>query len=221
MKTSYRKYFAVSVFILAVGVSIFLTIRVIDKEMPIIDEWSSPAVAGINDSILFEIFRWLTELGSGTFLTPFSIAFGIFLWFYSKDWIAAFMLPIGTMIGYKINYWIKLFVARERPRIFAEAEGVGFSFPSGHAMVALIAYGMVIYFLINYTKSRRVSLWINVGGLILILLIGASRYVIRVHYLTDVVAGYAFGLIFLMIWIVVYQLLISFKSRIIYFRSPS
>ncbi|MRH44140.1 phosphatase PAP2 family protein [Aquibacillus halophilus] len=221
MNQSKRRYFFISFLIFATVASVLLTIRVTDKETPIIDQWSSPLVAELDSSMIFFIFRWLTELGSGTFLTPFSVVFAIFIWRFSKDWVAALMCPLGALVGYRLNHWIKVLVERERPRILEGAEGVGYSFPSGHAMVSMIAYGLFIYFLIKYTKSGSVSLWINIVGVMLILLIGMSRYVIRVHYLTDVLAGYAFGFLFLMLWIGLYHLLIKLKHRFFYYESPS
>ncbi|WP_186579146.1 phosphatase PAP2 family protein [Aquibacillus kalidii] len=211
------KYFYSSFFLIALISSGLLTIRIIQGETPVIDVWSAPAVASIENSVTFDIFRWITELGSGSFLTPFTIFFSFFMWRYSKKWLPPVMIFSGILLGYRVNHWIKLIVERERPRIFAEAEGVGYSFPSGHAMVAIIAYGLFLYFLTKYTASRKAVLWINIIGIALILLIGFSRYVIQVHYLTDVLAGYMFGYMFLMIWIGIYHLINSFLKN----TSPS
>ncbi|QTM98627.1 phosphatase PAP2 family protein [Sediminibacillus dalangtanensis] len=202
-----RTYFFLSFLLLAIVSSAFITLEVLFREEPILDRWTAPAVQGIDKTLLFFVFRWLTELGSGTFLTPFTIVAALFLLLYSRDWLAALMMASGTLLGYRVNHWIKLAVERERPRLFSEAEGVGYSFPSGHAMVSLIAYGLLIYFLLKYVKSEKSALFLNIFGICLILLIGVSRYVIRVHYLTDVLGGYAFGFIFLSIWIGFYSFL--------------
>ncbi|WP_053220424.1 phosphatase PAP2 family protein [Virgibacillus senegalensis] len=205
-----RTYFFVSFLLLAILSGVFITLEVTFNEEPILDRWTGPAVQGLDQTFLFFVFRWLTELGSGTFLTPFTIVAALFLLLYTRDWLAALMLASGTLIGYRVNHWIKLAVERDRPRLFSAAEGVGYSFPSGHAMVSLIAYGLLIYFLLKYVKSQKAALFINVFGICLILLIGLSRYVIRVHYLTDVLGGYAFGFIFISIWIGFYHALQHF-----------
>ncbi|SDM00258.1 phosphatase PAP2 family protein [Sediminibacillus halophilus] len=202
-----RTYFFLSFLLLAILSSALITLEVLFREEPILDRWTAPAVQGIDQTFWFFVFRWLTELGSGTFLTPFTIAAALFLLLYSRDWLASLMLASGTLLGYRVNHWIKLAVERERPRLFSEAEGVGYSFPSGHAMVSLIAYGLFIYFLLKYIKSQKATLFLNICGIFLILLIGLSRYVIRVHYLTDVLGGYAFGFIFVSIWIGFYTIL--------------
>lgn len=180
--------------------------------MPLLDQWSAPAAVALEQSLIFSIFRWITELGSGSFLIPFTVAFAIGLWIYTKDWLASIMCIAGLLLGYKANFWIKYVVARERPRILAEAEGVGYSFPSGHAMVSLITYGVMIYFLVSYVRSTSIAVSIHVIGILLILFIGMSRYIIRVHYLSDVLAGYAFGAVFLILWISLYQLIRKWQT---------
>lgn len=193
--------------------STLLTIRLLQGDTPVLDEWSAPAVASLDNTLAFNVFRWITELGSGTFITPFTILFAIFIWWYSKSWLPAIITASGTLLGYRLNHWIKIIVERERPRLFIEAEGVGYSFPSGHAMGAMIAYGLFIYFLSKSTRSKQAVIWINISGVLLILLIGFSRYVIRVHYLTDVLGGYMFGFMFLMIWIGFYHVIRHFLNK--------
>ncbi|WP_077623124.1 phosphatase PAP2 family protein [Sediminibacillus massiliensis] len=202
-----QNYFYISFFLLALIIVLFLTVNVMTSKMPVIDAWSRPAAESLDDTRAFIVFRWITELGSGTFITPFIIVASILLWIYSKDWLASIMLAGGTLLGYRANYWIKLLVERERPRIFAAAEGEGYSFPSGHAMGSMIAYGLLVFFFARYMKKQKAVFILNLVGIMLILLIGLSRYVIQVHYLTDVLAGYAFGFLFLMIWTLLYKVL--------------
>ncbi len=71
----------------------------------------------------------------------------------------------------------------------------GFSFPSGHSATATSLYGTLI------REIRRKWIWI--AGVALMLLIGISRLTVGVHYPTDVLAGWAVGLLGLAfgIWI--------------------
>jgi undecaprenyl-diphosphatase len=73
----------------------------------------------------------------------------------------------------------------------------GWSFPSGHAMGSLVAYGMLAYLLVRDAKGRRPRLAIVVGAVALVLLIGLSRMYLGVHYFSDVVGGYAAGVVWL------------------------
>jgi len=73
----------------------------------------------------------------------------------------------------------------------------GWSFPSGHAMGSLIAYGMLAYLLVRDARGRRPRMAIVVGAVLLVLLIGLSRMYLGVHYLSDVLGGYAAGVVWL------------------------
>jgi undecaprenyl-diphosphatase len=73
----------------------------------------------------------------------------------------------------------------------------GWSFPSGHAMGSLVAYGMLAYLLVRDPKGRPPRMAIVAGAVTLVLLIGLSRMYLGVHYFSDVVGGYAAGMVWL------------------------
>lgn len=182
--------------------------------IPIVDRLTRDLVKSIADSDIYIIFRWLTELGSGTFLAPFTIIMAIVLGFLFRDWFPGVMFAGGTLLSYGVNVVIKVFVERERPRILVAAEAEGYSFPSGHAMISMVCYGLLVYFLVKKIKSEKAVIVLQISVSILIFFIGFSRYIISVHYLTDVLAGFIFGFIFLLLWIA----LIEFIQKR---RSPS
>jgi undecaprenyl-diphosphatase len=64
-------------------------------------------------------------------------------------------------------------------------------------MGSLIAYGMLAYLLVRDAKGRRPRTAIVVGAVLLVLLIGLSRMYLGVHYLSDVLGGYAAGVVWL------------------------
>jgi membrane protein DedA with SNARE-associated domain/membrane-associated phospholipid phosphatase len=73
----------------------------------------------------------------------------------------------------------------------------GWSFPSGHAMGSLVAYGMLAYLLVREVHGRRRRLAVIAGAAVLVLLIGLSRMYLGVHYFSDVIGGYAAGVVWL------------------------
>jgi undecaprenyl-diphosphatase len=73
----------------------------------------------------------------------------------------------------------------------------GWSFPSGHAMGSLVAYGMLAYLLVRELHGRRPRLAVIAGATVLVLLIGLSRIYLGVHYFSDVIGGYAAGVVWL------------------------
>lgn len=86
---------------------------------------------------------------------------------------------------------IKRFIHRPRP--LAMYDGVAeYSFPSGHATMSVVLYGFVAILLLQSAPAR----WrreIAFGTLSLIVMIGFSRVYLGAHWLSDVVAGMAFG----------------------------
>ncbi|WP_430787799.1 phosphatase PAP2 family protein [Virgibacillus flavescens] len=180
-------------------------VKISNGTIPLLDQWSRNFVSTLADSNIYFLFRWVTELGSGTFLTPFTIIMGIVLWFIFRDWFVATMFTGGTLLSHGLNVGIKVLVERQRPRIFAAAEAEGYSFPSGHAMISMVCFGLLVYFLSKKIKSKKAILIMQISVTILIFCIGMSRYIIRVHYLTDVLAGFLFGYLFILIWTYLYE----------------
>ncbi|WP_229238398.1 phosphatase PAP2 family protein [Dyella amyloliquefaciens] len=76
----------------------------------------------------------------------------------------------------------------------------GWSFPSGHAFGAMVFYGMLAYVLLRLLPHRWHRLVIA-AAVAMVTVIGLSRIVLQVHYFSDVMAGYASGLIWLVICI--------------------
>ncbi|MFN2572081.1 MAG: phosphatase PAP2 family protein, partial [Gemmatimonadales bacterium] len=72
------------------------------------------------------------------------------------------------------------------------------SFPSGHAMGSLVGYGMLAYVLVLFgPRTPRFRAVTITGTAVLITAIGASRLYLGVHYFSDVMGGYAAGLLWL------------------------
>ena len=67
-------------------------------------------------------------------------------------------------------------------------------FPSGHAISAVMCYGLLAYLLIPRMSSRFWKAVVIVTAGLIILYIGVSRLFVGDHYLSDVLAGYALGI---------------------------
>jgi undecaprenyl-diphosphatase len=106
-------------------------------------------------------------------------------------WAAAF---VG---GALLNLALKAAFQRARPEFEAPlAAALGWSFPSGHAMGAMIAYGMVAYVLVT-GFGRRAAPFIVAAASTIVLAVGFSRVYLGVHYFSDVVGGYLSGIAWL------------------------
>jgi len=176
-------------------------IEIVNGGLPYVDQWTRPFVIKLNESKLYYFFRGMTELGSRSFLIPFTIAGSLLLWIIFRDWLPAIILSGGTLMTHLINMLVKILIARERPSIWIEANAEGYSFPSGHSMITIACYGLFVYFVSQKITSNKMRWIIKVFFSCLILFIGISRYVINVHYLTDILAGFSIGFGCLLVFI--------------------
>src|SRR5699024_764848 len=194
---------------ISVGFYIFLTIvlviwivQLLQDVTPYIDLASRPFVATVVETEVFEFFCSVTILGGRKFLIPFTIVMAFVLWYLYKSLLPAIFFGLGTYGGHLFNVFMKLLVQRERPSISLALDAVGYSFRSGNAMNAIVCFSFLVYFLMKRMQGLfgKVLVWIGTSSIIVI--VGISRYIINVHFLTDVIAGYYFG--FLYVWLLLF-----------------
>lgn len=117
----------------------------------------------------------------------------VLTWCWCRRDRAAFAGLIGVIaINETLNFALKHLFERSRPDLFEEISTLHtYSFPSGHAMAAVAIWGMIALIIARLAPHLR--LWIAAAVSALILLIGLSRIYLGVHWITDVLAGYAAG----------------------------
>lgn len=94
-----------------------------------------------------------------------------------------------------------------------ESVAQGVNFPSGHSMVALVAYGMLTYFVLASARSSVVKRVASVAATALLVgLIGVARVYLGVHSVSDVVLGFAAGAVWLAVCIVAYPRLAAMAA---------
>ncbi|WP_437734019.1 phosphatase PAP2 family protein [Sorangium sp. So ce1335] len=134
-----------------------------------------------------------THLGSGWALTVVAIAVAAVLLGRGER-----VLAVGWLIalagGGLLNYALKALFARPRPS-FDEplAVAAGWSFPSGHSMGTFVTFGMLSYLGVLFARTLRVRLAIVALAMSWTVAMGFSRMYLGVHYLSDVLAGFAAG----------------------------
>lgn len=101
-----------------------------------------------------------------------------------------------------LNQGLKLIFKRERPVVEHLVHASGYSFPSGHTMIAIMLFGYLIYYLHVHVKHA----WIrNLGSFIcafLMIFVPVSRIYVGVHYATDIIGGIIIGFTALYFYIV-------------------
>jgi membrane-associated phospholipid phosphatase len=146
-----------------------------------------------------EVLSAVTQLGGATVLLVVTLVAALALVLVRRFAHAALM---GAALagGEALNMALKAAFERPRPS-FSDpiAAASGFSFPSGHAMVALTVYGALAFVIAGATKSPRARVLVLATAAVLVLAIGFSRLYLGVHYVSDVLAAYGAGIAWLML----------------------
>lgn len=207
-----KRNFLLLLFIGLCVVIVGWVIQIVGGNVPLVDQWTRDLALSYQDTSIYSVAAFVTNLGSRHFLVPFVIIAALVLLVLYKHWLPPLLFIGGTLFTYKINGLIKELTERERPMIEIELNAVGNSFPSGHAMISMVCYGLLGYFLSKRVKSNKISIVIQVIFSFIIFTIGISRYILNVHYITDIVAGFVIGFLFLFGFIYLYERVASFRS---------
>lgn len=147
--------------------------------------------------VLNQVMLEITTLGTTAVITVVVLTASAFLW-HARDRWAVYVLLLGTATGMVLNGALKHYFERPRPSVVQWATTVHTtSFPSGHAMTSLIAYGAIALMLARLRPTPRLKRTTWLLTALLILIIGVSRMYLGVHYPSDVIAGYIAGLAWL------------------------
>ena len=118
--------------------------------------------------------------------------------FLIRGWRRGAVLVLVTLAGAAVlDVGLKELFARARPQSFFDYYRTpeSFSFPSGHALFAVCFFGGLAVLLSHRLRGRPAQIAVWAIALVLIILIGASRVYLGVHYPTDVMGGFAVGTI--------------------------
>ena len=154
-----------------------------------LSEWVTPFTTSFLQGITF--------LGSHTFLIPANLLLAFYFLFIQKHRWYSIKVPVVALGGLLLMTLLKQFFNRPRPLVPLLEPVRGLSFPSGHALMSVSFYGLLIYLVWENVKEP-IRKWLLISSLvILIILIGFSRIYLRLHYFSDVIAGFSIGVIWL------------------------
>ena len=142
---------------------------------------------------LEQVFIDLTALGGVTVITLLALlTFGYLA--LLRRWSTAFFVLLTLAGGALLNSLLKSGFERPRPDLVPHAVEVQTaSFPSGHAMLAAIAYLTLGALLARLEPHWRLKAYIMGTAVTFALLIGVSRVYLGVHWPSDVLAGWCVG----------------------------
>ena len=156
--------------------------------------WLNSLVAG--HPVVVSIVKAVTWLGSGGVLWTLTGAAAVVLAIRRRWRLAVYLLVAGAG-ELVLDPVLKALVGRLRPVVAHPiAYGNGDSFPSGHALGSIVCYGAL--FLVFLPAAR--GTWRRVFTAVIVTLIaaiGISRLLLGVHYISDVLGGWALGITWL------------------------
>ena len=120
--------------------------------------------------------------------------------FYKRFWRELTMVVVSLGLSGFIFMLFSGIFKRPRPSfLFAEQiwwgnNNLSGGFPSGHVLSTVVCFGFLAYLFVPKIKSYLGKALVIFLALLVMLLMGFSRLYLGDHYLTDVIAGYAFGM---------------------------
>lgn len=137
----------------------------------------------------------ITALGGVTVLTLLVTLVVVYLALRQKYRTALFVTA-SILGGWALSSAMKLGIARPRPEVVQHlVEVTDMSFPSGHAMLSAITYLTLGAMLSRLEERASLRYFFPLVAVVLTLLIGLSRIYLGVHYPTDVLGGWAAGMV--------------------------
>jgi undecaprenyl-diphosphatase len=159
-----------------------------------------------DEAILRAVAQWRTPwlnramsdisaLGGMTVISLVTAAAFTMLWTIARDRNGAARIVLAAAGGQLLVQLFKWTLQRPRPTIVPYlTEFTGFSFPSGHALVATAAYGTLALVASRHVVQPSGRRAIRAFCWTIIVLVAFSRVYLGVHYLSDVISGIVFGI---------------------------
>ncbi|MBR3145708.1 MAG: phosphatase PAP2 family protein [Bacilli bacterium] len=168
---------------------ILITVLMITNNTKVFDDTIYKYIFSLRNDLLDTIFKTITKFGDT--ITIIIMVF-VLLIFLGKENIYKLILTVVTTV--LTNQGLKHIIRRIRPEHIRLIKEKGYSYPSGHSMIAIATYGLLIYLVYKNVKNKLLKTILILLLLILILGIGISRVYLGVHYPTDVLAGFTISL---------------------------
>ena len=166
-----------------------------------IDNFIRGIIPNLRTDFLTKLVKIITYLGDKYFLALLVVAISGIL--YLKKYKAYAFVNFLNLVNIVIlNKGIKYLVRRERP-LDMLIEKDGYSFPSGHSMLSIGIYGLLIYFICKSNMSKKKKAIFTTILTLIIVVVGFTRLYLGVHYPSDVFGGYLITLAYLMVFIAV------------------
>ena len=155
------------------------------------------------DSFTVQLADLMTHLGGTRIVIAITIVVAAWGWWRYKSFqVALFMITVAAGQAI-INNGLKWMIDRDRPDIAQLAPWSGSSFPSGHSAAAAATYFGAAYVL-TLRSRRSIKAVAFAAAAFIAIAVAATRAVLGVHWLTDVIAGFSVGFAWFLICVAIF-----------------
>lgn len=159
-----------------------------------------------------------TLIGNAQGIIPLTMIIAGIFYFISRKWQVFLWIVFTILVGVgPVVDLIKNIIQRARPSYVTHlVDQGGYSFPSGHATGAVLAWGSLAFLIWYYFKDKYPKMMPYLIGftIFMVVAISASRLYLGVHYLSDIIAGWSIGATWLILCLNYFNLFIADKKAL-------
>lgn len=193
--------FGISAFIFIILALLVQNIGILAKaELVIIN-----MVQALLKSIPLSVAKFISSLGHERYWL-YALIIGTLFLLINKKFKAGILYLLAIYGADKLYHLIKGIITRPRPSVDVRLIDIsGYSFPSGHSTMSMVTYGLLIYFVCRFVRNKFLKAVLIALLSLLIICVGISRIWLGVHFPTDVIGGFAFGICVISICAILYE----------------
>lgn len=168
------------------------------------DQLINTKITLLQTDVLTQIMIAITNIMSTKVLLTLSLLLILFLT-YKKNYRKVLLVIVSIGGATALELFLKALIQRARPENALIEASSTYSFPSGHATLAIVFFSLLILLFKDKIKNKQLKYSFITTNILLILLIGFSRVYLNVHWFTDVIAGFMLGLLWIILVIHIYK----------------
>lgn len=195
------------IFIANLIFSIFLCFFILLDHIYWLDQNIYNFVISIKTTDVTKLFIIISDI-----IYLFGVVCVLFLVFY-KNKKASFLVSLNLILSFLVSTVLKFIFKRARPIGIALVVEYGYSMPSSHAFVSTAFFGLIAYFIYKNFEKNKLRIFLLSFLMFYVFLIGLSRVYLGVHYASDVLLGFSTGLIYLVIFVKIFNKYFIFEGK--------
>ena len=183
-------------FIISLTIFIFISLCVYFNLTSSFDLTIYNFIISFKNDFLTNFLKVITLFGGEYIILLITFSF---LFIKNKKFFLSLFIDMILIVLF--NYFLKFFFLRERPIDLMIINETGYSYPSGHSMVAVSFYGFILFLIWKMNIKKVYKYLFSFVIVLLMILIGISRIYLGVHFPSDVIGGYSISLCYLIVYI--------------------